>query len=176
MAAREDSARPGSVPPTTGGIMKVQERLAAYLQEQGVDFSTHRHPQAFTAQEVAASEHVSGHRFVKVVMVKGADDLAMVCVPASLDVDLGAVADMLDVDEVRLAEETEFAPLFGDCEVGAMPPFGNLYHVPVYLDEALEEDEKIVFNAGTHRETFEMSVDDFERLVHPKVARFAIAH
>ncbi len=156
--------------------MKAQERLAAYLQDQGIDFSAHRHPQAFTAQEVAASEHVSGHRFVKVVMVKGDDDLAMVCVPASLDVDLDAVANLLDVDEARLAEEAEFAPLFADCEVGAMPPFGNLYHVPVYLDEALEEDGMIVFNAGTHRETFEMSVEDFERLVHPKVAHFAITH
>ena len=156
--------------------MKAQERLAAYLQEQGVDFSAHRHPQAFTAQEVAASEHVSGHRFVKVVMVKGDEKLAMACVPASLDVDLDAVASLLEVEEVRLAEESEFAPLFGDCEVGAMPPFGNLYEVPVYLDEALEEDGRIVFNAGTHRETIEMSVHDFERLVHPKVASFATTH
>ena len=156
--------------------MKAQERLAAYLQEEGVEFSAHRHPQAFTAQEVAASEHVSGHRFVKVVMVKSDDDLAMVCVPASLDVDLDAVARVLNVDTVQLAEESEFAPVFADCEVGAMPPFGNLYEVPVYFDEALESDERIVFNAGTHRETFEMSVNDFERLVHPKVAHFSTTH
>ena len=156
--------------------MKAQERLAAYLQEQGVEFSAHRHPQAFTAQEVAASEHVSGHRFVKVVMVKSDDELAMVCVPASLDVDLGAVAQALHADDVRLAEEAEFAPLFGDCEVGAMPPFGNLYEVPVYMDEALEQDDRIVFNAGSHRETFEMSVNDFERLVNPKIASFATTH
>ena len=148
--------------------MKAQERLAAYLQDEGVDFSTHRHPQAFTAQEVAASEHVSGHRFVKVVMVKSDEDLAMVCVPASLDVDLDAVADLLNVDEVRLAEESEFAPVFSDCEVGAMPPFGNLYEVPVYLDEALEEDELIVFNAGTHEEAIRMEFKDFEECVHPR--------
>jgi Ala-tRNA(Pro) deacylase len=156
--------------------MKAQERLAAYLQDAGVAFSAHRHPQAFTAQEVAAAEHVSGRRFVKVVMVADGDALTMVCVPASLEVDLRAVADILGVDEVRLAEESEFAPVFGDCEVGAMPPFGNLYEVPVYFDEALEEDDQIVFNAGSHRETFEMSVDDFERLVRPKIARLTVTH
>jgi len=156
--------------------MRAQERLAGYLQQQGVEFSMHHHPQAYTAQEVAASEHVSGHRFVKVVMVKGNDELAMMCVPASLDVDLDAAAEVLEADEVRLAEEEEFAPVFGDCEVGAMPPFGNLYEVPVYMDETLEEDDRIVFNAGTHRETFEMSLEDFERLVHPKIAHFATTH
>ncbi len=156
--------------------MKAQERLAAYLQEQGIEFSVHHHPQAFTAQEIAASDHVSGHRFVKVVMVTDGEKLTMVCVPASLDVDLRAVADVLGVDEVRLAEESEFAPIFDDCEVGAMPPFGNLYEVPVYIDESLEQDDRIVFNAGTHRETFEMSVADFEHLARPKIASFAVRH
>lgn len=156
--------------------MTAQERLAVYLRQHGVEFSTHHHPQAYTAQEVAASEHVSGHRFVKVVMVTGNDGLAMMCVPASLDVDLEAAAEVLHVDDVRLAEEDEFAPVFDDCEVGAMPPFGNLYEVPVYMDETLEEDERIVFNAGTHRETFEMSLDDYERLVHPTIAHFSTTH
>jgi len=156
--------------------MTAQERLAAYLQEQGVEFSMHHHPKAYTAQEVAAVEHVSGHRFVKVVMVKGDEDLAMMCVPASLDVDLDAAAEVLNAAKVRIAEEEEFAPLFGDCEVGAMPPFGNLYDVPVYLDETLEEDERIVFNGGTHRETFEIAVVDFERLVHPRVGHFSTLH
>lgn len=156
--------------------MTARERLAAYLQDQGVDFSMHHHPRAYTAQEIAAAEHVSGHRFVKVVMVKDEDGLAMMCLPASSDVDLDAVAELLGNDEVRLADEDEFAPVFEDCEVGAMPPFGNLYDVPVYMDEALEQDDKIVFNGGTHRETFEIKVDDFERLVHPKVAHFATLH
>jgi Ala-tRNA(Pro) deacylase len=156
--------------------MKAQERLAAYLQQQGVEFSMHHHPQAYTAQEVAASEHVSGHRFVKVVMVKGDDDLAMMCIPASFDVDLDAAAEVLDANDVRIADEEEFAPVFGDCEVGAMPPFGNLYEVPVYMGETLEGGGRIVFNAGTHRETFEMTVADFERLVHPKIAQFSTTH
>jgi Ala-tRNA(Pro) deacylase len=98
------------------------------------------------------------------------------CLPASLDVDLEAAAEVLQAGNVRLAEEDEFAPLFEDCEVGAMPPFGNLYDVPVYMDETLEEDDRIVFNGGTHRETFEMSLDDFERLVHPRVAHFSTLH
>jgi Ala-tRNA(Pro) deacylase len=156
--------------------MTAQERLAAYLQEQGVEFSMHHHPKAYTAQEVAAVEHVSGHRFVKVVIVKGDDDLAMMCVPASLDVDLDAAAEAMEVEQVRLAEEEEFAPIFSDCEVGAMPPFGNLYNVPVYMDETLEEDERIVFNGGSHRETFEIAIDDFERLVHPQIAHFSTVH
>jgi Ala-tRNA(Pro) deacylase len=156
--------------------MTAQERLAAYLQEQGVEFAMHHHSRAYTAQEVAAVEHVSGHRFVKVVMVKGDDGLAMMCVPASFDIDLDAAAEVLEADEIRLAEEEEFAPLFGDCEVGAMPPFGNLYDLPVYMDESLEEDDRIVFNGGTHRETFEIALDDFERLVHPRVGKFVTLH
>ena len=156
--------------------MRGQERLAEYLQEQGVEFSTEIHPEAFTAQEVAASEHVPGQMFVKVVMVKGGEDLAMMCVPAPLDVDLEAAAEVLHSDKARLATEEEFAPLFPDCEVGAMPPFGNLYEVPVFIDDSLEEDEHIVFNAGTHRDTVEMLLDDFERLVHPTVAHFGKTH
>ena len=156
--------------------MTARERLATYLQEQGVEFSLHHHPQAFTAQEIAAAEHVSGHRFVKVVMVKGDGDLAMRCVPASLDVDLDAAAEVLEADDVALAEEEDFAPVFEDCEVGAMPPFGNLYDLPVFIDESLEGDRRIVFNAGTHRETLEMALDDFERLVHPHVGHFSTEH
>lgn len=156
--------------------MKARERLAAYLQQQGVEFSTHHHAQAFTAQEVAASEHVSGHRFVKVVMVKKDDDLAMLCLPAALDVDLETAAEALGAGDLRLATEEEFGPLFEDCEIGAMPPFGNLYEVPVFVDESIEQDDRIVFNAGSHRETFEMAVEDFERLVHPKVLSFARPH
>ncbi len=156
--------------------MKGQQRLAEYLQRQGVEFSSKVHPEAYTAQEVAASEHVPGYEFVKVVMVKGDDGLAMMCLPAPLDVDLGAAAEVLESEHARLATEEEFAPLFPDCEVGAMPPFGNLYEVPVYIDESLEQDDRIVFNAGTHHETFEMALEDFERLVHPKVADFCQTH
>lgn len=156
--------------------MHAQERLAAYLKEQRVPFTMHHHPQMFTAQEIAASEHVSGHRFMKVVMLKAGDGLAMMCLPASLDVDLSAAAKLVDGEEVRIAEEDEFATVFGDCEVGAMPPFGNLYELPVFMDETMEGDEPIVFNAGTHTETFELNVDDFERLVKPRIARFATEH
>jgi Ala-tRNA(Pro) deacylase len=156
--------------------MTGHERLAEYLQEQGVEFSTRVHPEAFTAQEVAAAEHVPGHRFVKVVMVKAGDSLAMLCLPAPYDVDFEAAATALHVDETRLATEEEFSPLFPDCEIGAMPPFGNLYDIPVYIDDSLEEDERIVFNACNHRETVEMSFEDFRRIVHPTAAQFSRPH
>jgi len=156
--------------------MRGQERLAEYLQEQGVEFSTRIHPEAYTAQEVAASEHVPGQMFVKVVMVKAGDSLAMMCLPAPLDIDFDAAAEALNSDTARLATEEEFASLFPDCEVGAMPPFGNLYDVPVFIDASLEEDERIVFNACNHCETVEMLLDDYERLVHPTVADFGRPH
>ena len=68
----------------------------------------------------------------------------------------------------------EFEDSFPDCEVGAMPPFGNLYGVPVYVEKTLAEDETMVFRSGTHTETMSVSYSDFERLVEPTVAQFAL--
>jgi Ala-tRNA(Pro) deacylase len=110
---------------------------------------------------------------VKVVMVLADGELAMLAMPAPYQADLERVAEVLGASEVRLAHEEEFAPAFPDCEVGAMPPFGNLYGLPVYLDEALAEDETIVVQAGTHSDTIRLKYADFERLVRPTVARFA---
>lgn len=148
-----------------------QEKLAGYLQAQGVEFSIREHPEAFTAQEVAGADHVPGQEFVKVVIVNADDNLVMLCVPAPYEVDLGLVKGAIGASSVRLASEEEFAPTFADCEVGAMPPFGNLYDVPVYVDEVLTEDERIVFNACNHHETVEIYYKDFERLVQPTVAK-----
>jgi Ala-tRNA(Pro) deacylase len=97
----------------------------------------------------------------------------MLALPASYQVDLGKAATALGVKEVRLAEEEEFEDTFPDCEIGAMPPFGNLYGVPVYVDETLAEDETIVFRSGTHTDTMSVSYADFERLVEPTIAEFA---
>lgn len=162
-------------PPVKGDEeMNCKERLEGYLRENGVAFQVHHHPRVYTAQEVAASEHVPGKMLVKTVIVRAdgntTSGIAMLALPAPYRVDLERAAKALGVPETRLAYEEEFEAAFPDCEVGAMPPFGNLYGVPVCVDEALAEDEVIVFRAGTHTDTMTVSYADFERLVSPTVA------
>lgn len=153
--------------------MDCKERLENYLRENGVAYQTQHHPLAYTAQEIAASEHVPGKLFAKVVMARADDKMLMVVAPATHRVDLAAVAREVGAREARLAREEEFQQSFPDCEVGAMPPFGNLYGVPVFVDESLSEDAYIVFQAGTHTDTMSMRYADYARLVQPKVGRFA---
>lgn len=153
--------------------MNCKRKLEDYLREHGVPYSGHHHARAITAQEVAAVEHVPGRMFAKTVMVVADDELVMLVLPAPHHVNPERAAEALDADEVRLAGEDAFERTFPDCEVGAMPPFGNLYGVPVYVDEALTEDEEIVFRAGTHTDTMSVAYADFERLVAPTVVRFA---
>lgn len=149
--------------------MTCNEKLAAYLREQGVPFEQQQHRVAFTAQEVAASEHLAGDLVAKVMMVFADGDIVMLVLPASHRADLTKVATALDATEVWLAGEHDFAPIFHDCDIGAMPPFGNLYGVPVYVDRTLTEDETIVFQAGTHTDTIRMAYADYARLVNPQV-------
>jgi Ala-tRNA(Pro) deacylase len=150
-----------------------RDRLEDYLRENRVPFEAQHHPRAVTAQEVAASEHVPGKMLAKTVMVLADEEMVMLALPAPYQVDLEKAATALGVKEVRLAEEEEFEDTFPDCEVGAMPPFGNLYSVPVYVDETLAEDETIVFRSGTHTDTMSVNYADFERLVGPTIAEFA---
>jgi Ala-tRNA(Pro) deacylase len=144
--------------------MRCKERLEAYLREQGVPFQIQHHPIAFTAQEVAAAEHIPSRMVVKVVMVVADGKPVMLALRATDRVDLRKLAAVLGVTDVRLAEERE---------LGAMPPFGNLYGMPVYVDTALAEDETIIFQAGTHTDTMSLKYADFTRLVQPTVADFA---
>ncbi len=150
--------------------MKRKERLEAYLREHDVPFEIQRHKEAFTAQEVAASEHVPGRMLAKVVMVIADGNLTMLSVAAQHVVDFTKAKAVLGASEVRLAEEAEFSPTFVDCDVGAMPPFGSLYDVPSYVDKVLAEDEMITFNAGTHTDTMSVKYADFERVARPIVA------
>ena len=153
--------------------MGCKEELEAYLRENKVPFQVQHHAVAYTAQEVAAAEHVPGRMMAKVVMLLGDGNLAMFVLPAPARVDQEKAASVLGAKEVRLAHEEEFADRFPGCEVGAMPPFGNLYDVPVYADRSIAEDETIVFDAGTHTDTMSMKYADFERLAKPAVAEFA---
>ena len=152
--------------------MDCKDRLEAYLREKQVPFDVRHHPRAITAQEVAASEHVPGKMLAKTVMVLADGKMVMLALPAPYQVDVDKAGKVLGV-EVRLAHEEEFENTFPDCEVGAMPPFGNLYEVPVYVEAALAEDETIVFRAGTHTDTMSLSYADFERLVEPTISEFA---
>jgi Ala-tRNA(Pro) deacylase len=153
--------------------VECKDRLEAYLREKQVPFEVRHHPVAYTAQEVAASEHVPGKMLAKTVMVLADGEMVMLALPAPYQVDMEKAGTALRAGEVRLAQEEEFEGAFADCEVGAMPPFGNLYDMPVYVEETLAEDETIVFRAGTHTDTMSVRYADFERLVKPTVAEFA---
>jgi len=149
------------------------ELLEGYLNTEGVAYTIDEHPPRYTAQELARVEHVSGRLIAKAVMVVADGNPVMVVVPGVAKVDPGAVRKALGAEEVRLAVEEEFGRLFPDCEVGAMPPFGNLYGVPVLVDAALAGDPVIFFNAGSHRRTVTMTYADYARLVRPAVGAFA---
>jgi Ala-tRNA(Pro) deacylase len=153
--------------------MECRDRLEDYLRENGVPFEVQHHPRAITAQEVAATEHVPGKMLAKVVMILADGEMVMLTLPAPYQVDLEKVGKVLGVEEARLAEEEEFEDIFSDCEVGAMPPFGNLYELPVLVEEALAEDETIFFRAGTHTDTMSVRYADFRQLVEPTIAGFA---
>lgn len=142
-----------------------------YLDEQRVHYATIMHSPAYTAQETAATVHVPGREVAKTVIVLLDEKPAMAVLPATRRLDLTALRKASGARRVALATETQFARLFPECEVGAMPPFGNLYHMPVYVAESLAEDEQIVFNACSHTELIRMAYADFERLVQPKVAK-----
>lgn len=130
---------------------------------------------AFTAQDVAASAHIPGKDLAKTVIIKADGKVTMAVLPASFRIDLQLLQAALQTKSVVLAEESDFAELFPDCEVGAMPPFGNLYGIETIVAQDLAEDEVIAFNAGSHRELVEMSFADFESLVKPRLISFTIA-
>jgi Ala-tRNA(Pro) deacylase len=154
--------------------MTCRERLEAYFRENNVPFQVAWHPVAYTAQEVAAAEHISGHLVAKTVMARAGDDLVMVVLTAPQRLDLAKLQQATG-KPCRLADEAEFAPAFPDSEVGAQLPFGNLYGIPVYADRALEQNQEIVFRCGSHRETMRIPYTDFKRLVQPSVGDFAQA-
>lgn len=152
--------------------MSMARKLKEYLDENKVPYNVSMHQEVYTAQEVAAAVHVKGKELVKVVIIKTKDKYVMAVLPADHKVDVERMRTLLNDAEARLATEGEFKSLFQDCDVGAMPPFGNLYDVGVYVDKSLAEDEDIVLQAGSHVETIRMKYADFERLVGPEVLEF----
>jgi Ala-tRNA(Pro) deacylase len=150
-------------------------KVKAFLDTHQVKYVVISHSKAYTAQGIAAVAHIRGKELAKTVILKLDGDLAMAVLPASYQVDLDALRRRTGVREAELATESEFKRHFADCETGAMPPFGNLYGIPVYVDESLTEDREIAFNAGSHYELIKMAFADFERLVKPEVMEFSTA-
>ncbi len=151
--------------------MTASKKIIQFLKDQKISFELLSHPEAYTAQEIAQAQHVPGKELAKTVIIKSGGTYALAVVTAVQQVDLKLLSEVTGAP-TTLAEEKELAELFPGCELGAMPPFGNLYNLPVYVDTLLKEDEHIVFNAGTHVDTIKMAYSDFEKCVKPKVASF----
>ena len=149
------------------------QRVRRHLISHGVGYQVQEHPPAYTAQEVAAVEHVSGKEFAKPVIVNADGRLIMIVLPANRLLDLDKLKALLNSDHVRLAREDEFAPIFDECERGAEPPFGNLYGLPTIVDNCLTSEE-VVFNAGSHTETMKLPTIEYLGLVHPETADVAL--
>ena len=143
-------------------------RLYHFLDERHGDYTALTHPRTVTAQETANAAHLGGQRFAKTVMLKLDGELAMMVMPASYRLDITRLSRAMGGRLVELAEEAEFRDAFPDCEVGAMPPFGNLYGMPVFVDARLAEQDEVAFNAGTHTDAVRMSYGEFERLAQPQ--------
>jgi len=154
-------------------LLKIPKQLIDCLKENKVDYEILHHPEAVTAQRIAQAEHVKGRRHAKIVMVKSGEQHLMTVLPADHQIDLKKLKKAVG-KAVSLDSEQEFKPLFPDCAVGAMPPFGNLYGVPTYVDKSLSEEEYIVFEAGTHTDAIKLSYRDYEKIAKPRVEDFAI--
>lgn len=152
----------------------ILKKLRTYLDTNDVQYIVISHPEAFTSQEIAHLVHIPGKEVAKTVMINVEGANAMAVLPASHNIDFTLLSTELGSVNIYLESEEEFQNLFPNCELGAMPPFGNLYDMPVFVAESLTEDDQIVFNAGTHRDLVRMSYSDFAKLVQPKILPFSV--
>ena len=153
--------------------MEIPKRLIDCLNENNVTYEILHHPEAVTAQRSAQAEHIKGRHHAKVVMIKSGGQHLMMVLPADHQIDLEKVEKTIG-KAVSLDKENEFKSLFPDSATGAMPPFGNLYGLPTYVDKRLAEQDYIVFEAGTHTDAIKMSYSDYEKIVKPKIEDLAI--
>jgi Ala-tRNA(Pro) deacylase len=154
--------------------MSIAKRVKEHLEQNQVPYTHCTHRLAYTAQEVAAAQHVPGREMAKTIVLKADTGFVMVVLPATMKINIKALRDELPFSHLELATEREFASLFPDSELGAMAPFGNLYSLPVYVDKSLAEDEEIVFNAGTHVDTIRIKYRNFAELTRPTIIDAAI--
>lgn len=148
------------------------KKLKEYLDTNKIEYVTIYHSLAYTAQRIAASAHIPGKEIAKTVMIKADGKMIMAVLPASCKINLELFRDLINAKQIEIAQEKDFGLLFPECEVGAMPPFGNLYGMDVFVAEKLTMDEEIAFNAGTHRELIKLAYKDFEKLVKPQIIKF----
>ena len=149
------------------------QKLKSFLDDNKIRYIRIIHSPAYTSQEIAASAHVPGKEMAKTVMVRLDGNMAMAVLPAMCQVDLEKLREATDAGKAEIATEQEFRDAFPECEVGAMPPFGNLYGMDVVVDKLLAEDEMVAFNAGSHSELLKMDFADYQRLVNPAIADIA---
>lgn len=154
--------------------MSVSKKIKDYLESKYVPYEVLEHETAFTALEIAEKQHLPGRCMIKSVIISADGQFVMCVLPAIHRIDFGKLKENLDANDVHLAEESEVAALFPDCEVGAEPPFGQLYDLRVYADKILEENNEIAFNAGTHTDMLRIKYRDFVKLTHPVVANFGV--
>ena len=148
-------------------------RLKEYLDKNNIKYVIIQHSIAYTTPEIAALAHIPGKELAKTVIIKIDGKMAMAVLPASYRVDFDSLKKALGAKKIEMATEKEFENIFSDCETGAMPPFGNLYDMDVYVAESLTEDNEITFNACSHRELIKLAYKDFENLVSPKTVKFS---
>ena len=148
------------------------KKLKEFLDKEKIKYVSIVHSPAYTAQEVAASAHITGRELAKTVIVQLDGEMAMAVLPTNRKIVLQDLREVTGSDQVKFVAEEEFKKKFPDCETGAMPPFGNLYGMEVYAAASLSQNEQIAFNAGSHTEVIKLAYSDFERLVKPKVVSF----
>ena len=153
--------------------MKIPKKLIDLLNEGKIRYEVLHHAEAVTAQRIAEAEHVKARHHAKVVMVKSGEQHFMTVLPADHQIDLEKVAKAIG-KAASLDSEQEFKSLFPDCATGAMPPFGNLYGLPTYVDKRLAQEDYIVFEAGTHTDAIKLSYGDYEKIVKPHVEDLAV--
>ena len=149
------------------------KKFEDFLDKSKVKYISIHHSTAYTAQEIAASAHIKGENLAKTVIVKIDGKMAMAVLPAKFKIDLARLKEATGSSVVELAAENEFVKAFPECEAGAMPPFGNLYDMKVYVDKTLTDAEEISFNAGSHSELIKLNYKEFENLVRPEIAYFS---
>jgi Ala-tRNA(Pro) deacylase len=148
-------------------------RVTEYLEELGIGYEIREHRSTFTAQQMAAEEHVPGMTVAKPVVIKADNKFYMCVLPACYKIDFDILKEKIGARQVELADEKEMAQLFGDCALGAEPPLGNLYQLPTIMDESLEDDDEIVFQGGTHEQAIRLAMIDYKKLVQPKILAFS---
>jgi len=148
-------------------------QITNYLEQHNVHYQLRSHKPAFTAQQIAAEEHIPGMYVAKPVVVQADGKYYMCVLPACCKIDLNQLRGHLNAGEIQLANEKEMAKLFPDCEIGAEPPFGNMFNMTTLVDKSLEPDDYIVFQAGQHDQAVQIKMKDYKQLVSPKILNFS---